>query len=97
MNWGEEVGIVRPLPRYVDEAERSLGLSSFWADLDAEFQAKRECEQISFILTCTKMKNAKEPKPRAYEQQAEELPAAPETEGITGSDDSSWLFCSVCF
>ncbi|WP_081316024.1 helicase RepA family protein [Pantoea dispersa] len=52
-----------------DEAKGARGSSSFRAALDAEFQVKREDENIALILSCTKMKDAEEPKRRAYDLQ----------------------------
>ncbi|MHB2095870.1 helicase RepA family protein [Pantoea dispersa] len=52
-----------------DEARGARGSSSFRAALDAEFQVKREDENIALILSCTKMKDAEEPKRRAYDLQ----------------------------
>ncbi|PEI05881.1 hypothetical protein CRM79_01015 [Pantoea agglomerans] len=50
-----------------------MGSDSFRAALDAEFQVKREGEQTAFILTRTKMKDAEEPKRRAYDLQPVKL------------------------
>ena len=50
-----------------DEATGARGSSAFRAALDAEFQVKREDENIALILSCTKMKDAEEPKRRAYD------------------------------
>ncbi|MEB5838466.1 helicase RepA family protein [Pantoea dispersa] len=52
-----------------DEAKGARGSSAFRAALDAEFQVRREDENIALILTCTKMKDAEEPKRRAYDLQ----------------------------
>ncbi|MEB5973498.1 helicase RepA family protein [Pantoea dispersa] len=52
-----------------DEARGARGSSAFRAALDAEFQVKREDENIALILSCTKMKDAEEPKRRAYDLQ----------------------------
>lgn len=56
-----------------DEAKGARGSSSFRAVLDAEFQVKREGDQIAMILTCTKMKDAEEPKRGAYDLQPVKL------------------------
>lgn len=56
-----------------DEAKGARGSSSFRAVLDAEFQVKREGDQIAMILTCTKMKDAEEQKRGAYDLQPVKL------------------------
>ncbi|WP_159378396.1 hypothetical protein [Pantoea dispersa] len=52
-----------------DEATGARGSSAFRTALDAEFQVKRENENIALILACTKMKEAEESKRRHYDLQ----------------------------
>ena len=56
-----------------DESKGARGSSSFRAALDVEFNVKREAEEQALVLSCTKMKDAEEPKSNAYELQKSEL------------------------
>ncbi|HDC1926824.1 TPA: AAA family ATPase [Salmonella enterica] len=50
-----------------DEGKGARGSSAFRAALDAEFNVRREGEGGAIILTCTKMKDAEEPRQCAYD------------------------------
>lgn len=49
------------------------GSSAFRAALNAEFNVRREGEGGAIILTCTKMKDAEEPRPAAFDLRVAEL------------------------
>ena len=66
-----------------DESKGARGSSSFRAALDVEFNVKREAEEQAFILSCTKMKDAEEPKSNAYELQQSELFVDTDGESVT--------------
>ncbi|EJE2981451.1 TPA: AAA family ATPase, partial [Escherichia coli] len=50
-----------------DDSKGARGSSSFRAALDAEFNVRREGDGGAIILTCTKMKDAEEPRPAAFD------------------------------
>lgn len=66
-----------------DESKGARGSSSFRAALDAEFNVTREGEGGALILSCTKMKDAEEPKRLAYDLRHCELYTDPDGEAIT--------------
>ncbi|EAW1172731.1 DNA primase [Salmonella enterica subsp. enterica] len=56
-----------------DDSKGARGSSSFRAALDAEFNVRREGDGGAIILTCTKMKDAEEPRPAAFDLREAEL------------------------
>jgi|GEM_PF-312544 len=56
-----------------DDSKGARGSSSFRAALDAEFNVRREGGGGAIILTCTKMKDAEEPRPTAFDLREAEL------------------------
>jgi len=50
-----------------DDTKGARGSSAFRAALDAEFSVRREGEGGAIVLTCTKMKDAEEPKQAAFD------------------------------
>ncbi|MCE3118707.1 helicase RepA family protein [Enterobacter sp. ASE] len=50
-----------------DDTKGARGSSAFRAALDAEFNVRREGEGGAIILTCTKMKDAEEPRATAFD------------------------------
>ena len=56
-----------------DETKGARGSSSLKAALDVEFNVKKDKENQSLILSCTKMKDAEEPKCHAYKLHESEL------------------------
>lgn len=56
-----------------DDTKGARGSSAFRAALDAEFNVQREGEGGAIILTCTKMKDAEEPRPAAFDLREAEL------------------------
>lgn len=56
-----------------DDTKGARGSSAFRAALDAEFNVRREGEGGAIILTCTKMKDAEEPRPAAFDLREAEL------------------------
>ncbi|EIQ0071669.1 AAA family ATPase [Salmonella enterica] len=56
-----------------DDSKGARGSSSFRAALDAEFNVRREGDGGAIILTCTKMKDAEEPPPAAFDLRESEL------------------------
>ncbi|MBH0476112.1 AAA family ATPase [Salmonella enterica] len=56
-----------------DDSKGARGSSSFRAALDAEFNVRREGDGGAIILTCTKMKDAEEPPPAAFDLREAEL------------------------
>ncbi|EOB4988551.1 helicase RepA family protein [Salmonella enterica] len=56
-----------------DDTKGARGSSAFRAALDAEFNIRREGEGGAIILTCTKMKDAEEPKQAAFDLRTVEL------------------------
>lgn len=56
-----------------DDSKGARGSSSFRAALDAEFNVRREGDGGAIILTCTKMKDAEEPKQAAFDLRESEL------------------------
>lgn len=56
-----------------DDTKGARGSSAFRAALDAEFNVRREGDGGAIILTCTKMKDAEEPKQAAFDLRTVEL------------------------
>lgn len=56
-----------------DDTKGARGSSAFRAALDAEFNVRREGDGGAIILTCTKMKDAEEPKQAAFDLRPIEL------------------------
>lgn len=56
-----------------DDTKGARGSSAFRAALDAEFNVRREGDGGAIILTCTKMKDAEEPKQAAFDLRLVEL------------------------
>ncbi|HGY1167387.1 TPA: helicase RepA family protein [Citrobacter braakii] len=56
-----------------DDTKGARGSSAFRAALDAEFNIRREGDGGAIILTCTKMKDAEEPKQAAFDLRPVEL------------------------
>ncbi|WP_447841262.1 helicase RepA family protein [Enterobacter ludwigii] len=56
-----------------DDTKGARGSSAFRAALDAEFNVRREGDGGAIILTCTKMKDAEEPKQAAFDLRPVEL------------------------
>ncbi|MFQ3393698.1 helicase RepA family protein [Enterobacter mori] len=56
-----------------DDTKGARGSSAFRAALDAEFNVRREGEGGAIILTCTKMKDAEEPRAAAFDLREAEL------------------------
>lgn len=56
-----------------DDTKGARGSSAFRAALDAEFNVRREGDGGAIILTCTKMKDAEEPRPAAFDLREAEL------------------------
>lgn len=56
-----------------DDTKGARGSSAFRAALDAEFNIRREGDGGAIILTCTKMKDAEEPKQAAFDLHPVEL------------------------
>ncbi|MFS6814976.1 helicase RepA family protein [Citrobacter meridianamericanus] len=56
-----------------DGSKGARGSSAFRASLDAEYSVRREGEGGAIILSCTKMKDAEEPREAAFDLRAVEL------------------------
>ena len=56
-----------------DDTKGARGSSAFRAALDAEFNVRREGDGGAIILTCTKMKDAEEPRAAAFDLREAEL------------------------
>ncbi|RKR54642.1 AAA domain-containing protein [Yokenella regensburgei] len=56
-----------------DDTKGARGSSAFRAALDAEFSVRREGDGGAIVLTCTKMKDAEEPKQAAFDLRTVEL------------------------
>lgn len=56
-----------------DDSKGARGSSAFRAALDVEYSVRREGEGGAIVLTCTKMKDAEEPSPAAFDLRTVEL------------------------
>ncbi len=67
-----------------DESKGARGSSAFRAALDVEYRINREGKKgDALVITCTKMKDAEEPEPQAYDLRVVELFTDKDGEDIT--------------